>query len=105
MHAHTLPIARLFLSAAAFTAAGSMCAGSSMGISTVSKPHFLNVGKSTVLSVVNGETKRKVLMPSLMMEALEVKTASKQERHRTWAQGLFRRITKIQDPRSKHQAP
>jgi hypothetical protein len=39
-----------------------------MGISTVSKPHFLNVGKSETLSVVNGEVNRKELMPNLMVE-------------------------------------
>ena len=39
----------------------------SMGISTVSKPHFLNCGNSLVLWVVNGEVKRNVLMPSLIV--------------------------------------
>jgi hypothetical protein len=66
MQAHTLPIAKPALSAAAFTLAGSMCSGDSIGSSTVSKPHFLNLGKSFTLSVVNGETKRKELMPILI---------------------------------------
>ena len=38
-----------------------------MGISMVSKPHCLNCLNSFVLSFVNGEVKRKVLMPSLIM--------------------------------------
>src|SRR5829696_7057646 len=63
MHAQTLPIATPALSAAAFTFAGSMCDGSSIGISTESKPQSLNFLKSRVLSVVKGEVKRKVLMP------------------------------------------
>jgi len=54
MHAHTLPIFNPALSAAAFTFTGSMCSSASTGISTVSKPHFLNLGKSFTLSVVNG---------------------------------------------------
>src|SRR5437879_4920306 len=45
-----------------------MCFGSSMGISTDSKPHFLNVRNRRVLSLVNGEVKRNVLMPNLMPE-------------------------------------
>ena len=40
-----------------------------MGISIVSKPHCLNCLNSLVLSLVNGEVKRKVLMPSLIIEA------------------------------------
>jgi hypothetical protein len=43
-----------------------MCSGASIGISTVSKPHFLKVLKRRVLSVVNGDVKRKELMPNLM---------------------------------------
>jgi hypothetical protein len=39
-----------------------------MGISTDSKPHFLNVRKRRVLSFVNGDVKRKVLIPNLMLE-------------------------------------
>ena len=35
----------------------------------VSKPHCLNCLKSFVLSLVNGEVKRKVLMPSLMVNS------------------------------------
>src|SRR5688572_28610102 len=66
MQAQRLPMARPFLSAAAFTFAGSMCDGSSTGISTVSKPHFLNLGKCLVLSVMNGDVNKKVLMPSLI---------------------------------------
>lgn len=37
-----------------------------MGISTVSKPHSLKVGKRLVLSVVNGDVNRKVLIPILI---------------------------------------
>ena len=51
------------LSAAARTLTGSMWDGSSMGSSRVSKPHFLNLGKSFTLSVTNGETYRKVFNP------------------------------------------
>ena len=54
MQAQTLPIASPFFSAAARTFAGSICSSASTGISTVSKPHFLNFGKSFTLSVVNG---------------------------------------------------
>src|SRR5262245_22178129 len=43
---------------------------SSTGISTVSKPHLLNVLKSFVLSLVKGEVNRKVLMPNLIMDFL-----------------------------------
>src|SRR4051794_25083783 len=66
MHAHTLPMASPAFSAAAFTFAGSMCDGSSIGISTVSKPQSLNFLKSFTLSVTKGETKRKELMPKRM---------------------------------------
>ena len=31
------------------------------------KPHFLNIGKSLVLSLVNGEVKRNVLIPNLIV--------------------------------------
>src|SRR4051812_24823973 len=88
MQAHTLPTAIPALSAAAFTAAGSMCDGSSIGISTVSKPHFLNVAKSLVLSVVNGETKRKELMPNLMMGNVEVKNRAQTRARAGHAQGF-----------------
>jgi hypothetical protein len=37
-----------------------------MGSSSVSKPHFLNLGKSLIDSVVKGEVNRKVLMPKRM---------------------------------------
>src|SRR5947199_1310653 len=40
-----------------------MLATSSTGISTDSKPHRLNRGKSRVLSLVNDEVNRNVLMP------------------------------------------
>ncbi len=43
-----------------------ICSGASMGISTVSKPHFLNLGKRLVDFVVNGEVNRKELMPNLI---------------------------------------
>src|SRR5262249_1994070 len=41
----------------------SIFEGSSMGISTDSKPHFLKRGNNFTLSFVNGEAKRKVLIP------------------------------------------
>jgi hypothetical protein len=41
-----------------------MCSGASIGISIVSKPHFLNFGKRLVLFVVKGEVNRKVLIPN-----------------------------------------
>src|SRR5215217_7964780 len=66
MHAHTLPQTRPAFFTSALTYAGSMWLGSSIGISTVSNPHFLNWGKSFVESLVNGDVKRKVLIPSLM---------------------------------------
>jgi hypothetical protein len=44
-----------------------ICSGASMGISTVSKPHFLNLGKRLVDFVVNGEVNRKELMRNLIM--------------------------------------
>src|SRR5687768_8898281 len=67
MHAQTLPQTSPALSSSRFTWAGSMCDGSSMGISTDSNPHFLNCGKSFVESFVNGDVNRKVLMPNLMV--------------------------------------
>src|SRR5687767_8455123 len=67
MHAQTLPQTSPALSSSRFTCAGSMCDGSSMGISTDSNPHFLNCGKSFVESFVNGDVNRKVLMPNLMV--------------------------------------
>src|SRR5262245_52858863 len=71
MQAQTEPHTSPFLSSSAFTRAGSMCDGSSTGISTVSKPHFLKVGKNLVLSFVKGEVNKKVLMPSLIMRGRE----------------------------------
>src|SRR5881394_546709 len=68
MQAQTEPHANPCLSNSAFTKAGSMCDKSSTGISTVSKPHFLNVLKSFVLSLVKGEVNKKVLMPNLIMD-------------------------------------
>src|SRR3954468_6432210 len=67
MQAQTEPQARPFLSSSALTCFGSMWDGSSRGISTDWKPHFLNFGKSFVLSLVNGEVKRKVLIPNLII--------------------------------------
>ena len=49
---------------------------SSIGISTDSKPHFLNCGNSLVDSVVNGDVNRNVLIPSLMVRRI-VQTARK----------------------------
>src|SRR6266496_6128449 len=68
MHAQADPQASPYLSSSLFTKAGSMCEGSSMGISTVSKPHFLNVLKSRVLALVKGEVNKKVLMPNLILD-------------------------------------
>src|SRR4051812_32222589 len=79
-----LPIAMPALAAAAFTFAVSMCDGSSMGISTVSKPQRLNVVKSFVLSVVNGEVKRKVLMPILILWGVEGKGTMSAHVSRMW---------------------
>src|ERR1017187_2112296 len=53
-------------SSCAFTKAGSMSAGFSTAISTPSKPHALNCRNSRVLRLVNGEAKRKVLMPNFI---------------------------------------
>src|SRR5687767_2909090 len=66
MHAHTLPHTRPAFFSSALMWLGVMWDGSSIGISTVSKPHFLNCGKRVVDLSVNGDVKRKVLMPSLM---------------------------------------
>src|SRR5258705_12783641 len=43
-----------------------MCDRSSTGISTVAKPHFLKVLNNFVLSLVNGDVKRNVLIPILI---------------------------------------
>jgi dipeptidyl aminopeptidase/acylaminoacyl peptidase len=48
------------------TKIGSICPKSSIEISTVSKPHFLNFGKSRVDASVNGHAKRNVLIPKRM---------------------------------------
>src|SRR5436190_1568607 len=69
LHAHTLPHTRPCLSSSALTLAGSMWDGSSIGISTDSNPHFLNVGNSLVEAVVNGDVNRNVLIPSLIVGA------------------------------------
>src|SRR5258705_5394468 len=66
MQAQTEPQTRPFFSSSACTYFGSMWEGSSTGISTVSKPHFLNMGKSLVESLVNGDVNKNVLIPSLM---------------------------------------
>src|SRR3954465_11067700 len=73
MHAQTDPQTSPFLSNSAFTCAGSIWLGSSTGISTVSKPHFLNCGKSLVESLVNGEVNKKVLIPNLIGLSREAK--------------------------------
>src|SRR5258706_9655993 len=67
MHAQTEPQTKPCLSNSAFTCAGSMCEGSSTGISTVSNPHFLNCGNSFVLSLVKGEVNKNVLIPNLIV--------------------------------------
>jgi hypothetical protein len=54
MHAQMVPMAMPALSAAALTLAGLMCSSASIGISAVSKPHFLSFGNSFTLSVVKG---------------------------------------------------
>src|SRR5260221_288340 len=68
MQAQTEPQTSPFLSSSVLTWAGSMCDGSSTGISMVSNPHFLKVGNNFVLVFVNGEVNKKVLMPNLMVE-------------------------------------
>src|SRR6187200_1742339 len=70
MQAQAEPQTSPFRSSSDFTYAGSMCEGSSIGISIVSKPHFLKRGKSLVLSLVKGEVNKKVLMPNLIVEFL-----------------------------------
>src|SRR5690349_6603166 len=67
MQAQTLPQTRPFFFSSRSISLGSMWLGSSTGISTESKPHFLNWGKSLTESLVKGEVKRKVLIPSLMV--------------------------------------
>ena len=62
IHAQTDPQTRPCLSRPFLTLTGSMWEGSSTGISTVSKPHFLKVGNNRVLLVVNGEVNRKLLI-------------------------------------------
>src|SRR4051794_37031790 len=66
MHAHTLPHTSPAFFSSALTWPGVMWDGSSIGISTVSNPHFLNWGKRFVDLSVNGDVNRKVLIPSLM---------------------------------------
>src|SRR5207247_7292261 len=68
IQAHAEPQTRPSLSNSALTCAGSMWAGSSMGISIDVNPHFLKVLKSAVLWLVKGEVNRKVLMPNLIVE-------------------------------------
>src|SRR2546425_132760 len=79
MQAQTEPQTSPSLSSARFTCAGSMCDGSSTGISTVSKPHFLKVLKSFVLSLVNGEVNKKVLMPNLITGKLSARLVERQK--------------------------
>src|SRR5687767_4349499 len=67
MHAQTEPQTNPFLSSSAFTWAGSICDGSSTGISIDSNPHFLNCGNSFVLSFVKGEVNKNVLIPNLIV--------------------------------------
>jgi hypothetical protein len=66
MHAHTLPHTSPAFFSAALMCDGVICDGSSIGISTLSNPHFLNWGKSFVDLSVNGDVNRKVLIPNLM---------------------------------------
>ena len=72
--AQTLPQTKPFLSSCAFTFAGSIWNGSSMAISTLSNHHCLNLGKSRVLRVVNGDVNRKLLMPNLICRVIFGKT-------------------------------
>src|ERR1700722_5513407 len=67
MQAQAVPQTSPVLSNSRLTLCGSICAGASMGISTGSKHHSLNFGKSLVLFVVKGEVNRNVLMPILMV--------------------------------------
>src|SRR6476646_9126890 len=87
--AQTEPQASPALSKAALIWAGSTWEGSSMAISTVSKPHFLNCEKSLVLSLLNGEVKRKVLMPSLITSG---RLLQSQERGQSFWQSTGKRL-------------
>ena len=55
MQAQMDPMAMPALAAAAFRNFGSVCEGSSIGISTVWKPQFLSFLNRCTLSLVNGE--------------------------------------------------
>ena len=55
MAAQMEPMARPALAAAAFRNFGSTCEGSSIAISTESKPQFLSFLNMETLSLVNGE--------------------------------------------------
>jgi hypothetical protein len=55
MAAQMEPMAMPALAAAALRNFGSTCEGSSIGISTESKPQFLSFLKRCALSLVNGE--------------------------------------------------
>src|SRR2546426_10612156 len=66
MQAQTEPHTKPCRSSSRRTLAGSMWEGSSIGISTVSNHHFLNVLNKPVLWVVNGDVNRNVLMPILI---------------------------------------
>jgi hypothetical protein len=46
-----------------------MCDGSSIEISTESKPHALNFGKRDTLSLVKGDVNRNVLMPNFIFRS------------------------------------
>src|SRR6476660_5991124 len=70
MQAQTEPQTKPCLSSSDLTCAGSMWEVSSTGISIDSKPHFLKVLKRAVLSLVKGDVKRNVLIPSLIMEKI-----------------------------------
>src|SRR5882762_4667581 len=59
-----------------------MCDGSSTGISTVSKPHFLKVENRLVLSVVKGDVKRNVLMPILIWNWREARATASRVKQR-----------------------
>src|SRR5437879_4431633 len=69
MHAQIEPQTIPALSSSLLTWCGSMWSGSSMGSSTVSKPHCLNCLNSFVLLLLNGEVNRKVFNPSLITHA------------------------------------
>jgi len=66
MQAQTEPQTKPFFSSSPCTYVGSMWEGSSTGISTDSKSHFLNMVKSLVESLVKGDVNKNVLIPSLM---------------------------------------